>query len=385
MTESALADTRDTSGFDAVLLTDAASEMRVGGMRLVERCAFALARAGARRLLCIGTPPSTTLRLPELAVSWLTHHDDLAIWAAEADRPIIGLDASTAIDAHTIASLADATLVGPLSDPSGHLWRCQPPTLPAMIAAARRGPRQDGLPGTHAWTLPERVLLQPVKNGADRARAEETLLERLGHPNDGWFARVIDRRLSRALTRRFMHTRLQPNQISLLSITVGIVGGLLFGIGSYAATSAGALLFLLSTILDGCDGELARLTYRESRTGAHLDVIGDNVVHLVLFAGIATGLYRVMPAGHIAFLGAALLVGAVAAIASVYFCILRGTPTSAQRTLFETFASREFAYLLAGLALAGRLDLFLWIAAVGIHVFATSLWLLGRMGAHSSH
>lgn len=380
MTESALADTRDTSGFDAVLVTCAASNVRAGGMRLVERCAFALARAGAKRLLCIGPSPAPDLRLPELAISWLRPSDDLAGWSTATGRPIIGLNASTLVDARAIASLADAPGAGPLSDSEGHLWRCQPSMLPSMVAATRPGPRRDDVPGTGTWHPPETALLRPVRNGTERTSAEETLLERLGRPNDGWFTRVVDRRASRVLTKRFMHTRIVPNQITMISITVGIVGGLLFSIGSHAATSAGALLFLFSTILDGCDGELARLTYRESRTGALLDVVGDNVVHLVLFGGLAAGLYRVMPAGHIAFLGAALVVGAIAAIASVYFCILRGSPTPAQQTLFETFAGREFAYLLAGLALAGRLALFLWIAAVGIYVFAGGLWLLGRVG-----
>ncbi len=385
MTDSALAETRDTSGFDGVLIASTASEVRVGGMRMVERSAFALARAGAQRLLCIGPRPTTDLRLPEVAVSWLGSNDDVGEWSAAADRPIIGLDTNTLVDAPVIASLADAVSVGPLSDPDGRLWRCPPTMLPAMLAATRPGPRRDGMPGARTWAVPESALLLPVRNAAERASAEETLLERLGRPNDGWFTRVVDRRASRALTKRFMHTRVRPNQITMLSIAVGIVGGLLFGVGSYSATSVGALLFLFSTILDGCDGELARLTYRESRTGALLDVVGDNVVHLVLFAGLATGLYRVMPAGHIAFLGAALLVGAVAAITSVYFCILRGSPTSAQQKLFETFAGREFAYLLAGLALAGKLALFLWIAAVGIYVFAGGLWLLGRVGERPAH
>ncbi len=86
-----------------------------------------------------------------------------------------------------------------------------------------------------------------------------------------------------------MHTRIRPNQITVISIAVGIVGGLLFSVGSYAATSAGALLFLFSTILDGCDGELARLTYRESRTGALLDVVGDNAPpHVDGFAEVAS-------------------------------------------------------------------------------------------------
>ena len=53
----------------------------------------------------------------------------------------------------------------------------------------------------------------------------------------------------------------------------------------------GALLFQLSVIIDCCDGEVARLTFSESKFGQELDIWADNVVHMALFAGIACGAY----------------------------------------------------------------------------------------------
>src|SRR5207247_11336043 len=51
----------------------------------------------------------------------------------------------------------------------------------------------------------------------------------------------------------------------------------------------GALLFLTHSILDGCDGELARLKFLESRAGAVLDFWGDNLVHVAVFGCMAVG------------------------------------------------------------------------------------------------
>ena len=51
----------------------------------------------------------------------------------------------------------------------------------------------------------------------------------------------------------------------------------------------GALLFLSHSILDGCDGELARLRFQESRWGGILDFWGDNVVHVAVFACMGIG------------------------------------------------------------------------------------------------
>ena len=65
----------------------------------------------------------------------------------------------------------------------------------------------------------------------------------------------------------------------------------------------GALLVLSHSILDGCDGELARLKFQESRFGGVLDFWGDNVVHAALFAAIAAGWSRAAGAELAAALG----------------------------------------------------------------------------------
>jgi phosphatidylglycerophosphate synthase len=177
-------------------------------------------------------------------------------------------------------------------------------------------------------------------------------------------------------------TTVTPNQVTLLSVAIGIGSGLLFATGNQPAAIAGALLFLFSTIVDGCDGELARLTFRESRMGERLDLVGDNVVHIVLFGGIAVGLHRQMPTSRITVLGTLLVAGVLLAMAAVSWSFLLRRATPAQRTLFETFASREFAYLLAILTVFGKLEWFLWIAAVGTYAFVAALLLLGTRETH---
>jgi phosphatidylglycerophosphate synthase len=202
------------------------------------------------------------------------------------------------------------------------------------------------------------------------------LFARLGRPGDGWFTRLVDRRISRALTRLLIPTSVSPNAVTLVSIAIGISAGLLFATGEPQAAIAGALLFLASTIIDGCDGELARLTFRESRLGARLDVIGDNVVHLFLFGGIAFGLYRHGHDPRLAAVGWLLVLGVVLAMAAVYAFFVHREPTRAQRALFEAFASREFAYLLVVLTVIGRLEWFLWAAALGTYAFVAGLLAL---------
>jgi len=52
------------------------------------------------------------------------------------------------------------------------------------------------------------------------------------------------------------------------------------------------LLFELASIFDGCDGEVARLTYNTSDRGAFSDVLLDASSYIIFFSGLALGLYR---------------------------------------------------------------------------------------------
>jgi hypothetical protein len=49
--------------------------------------------------------------------------------------------------------------------------------------------------------------------------------------------------------------------------------------------------------------------------------------------------------------------------------------------LLDSTANRDFSVLLLALALVGRMDLFLWMAGIGIHIFWIALLMLDRRPA----
>ena len=127
--------------------------------------------------------------------------------------------------------------------------------------------------------------------------------------------------MSRFLVRA---TPLRPNHVTLVGTAIGLAGAALLARGTYAAGVFGTLLFLLAAIVDGCDGEVARLTFRESAFGQKLDVTTDNLVHLAIFVALAVGLQHRTSDGQVAVL-AALLVGGFAldGALSYYFLVVR--------------------------------------------------------------
>jgi phosphatidylglycerophosphate synthase len=225
-----------------------------------------------------------------------------------------------------------------------------------------------------------------VPSAAHIAAAEYQLLQRLGRHDESPIVSRINRALSRQITRRLMHTSITPNQITVVSAFIGLCGALLLAQPSQLWQVCGGLLFLCSTIIDGCDGEIARLTFQESAFGAKFDIVMDNVVHLFLFPSIAIGLYRQYEAPVYLILGGLAMGGIV--LSMIVYMPHRLRPhrvTSAQTRLHDSLASRDFAYILPVLAFVKGLSWFLWATVIGTYLFAIA-WLVlaqrARQGAH---
>jgi phosphatidylglycerophosphate synthase len=199
--------------------------------------------------------------------------------------------------------------------------------------------------------------------------------------DDGFIASHFDRHISQFISRRIAHFDISPNQITLMGMSLGLVAAFLLSRPGYWPKLIGSLLFVICVIVDGVDGEVARLALKESNFGHYLDIVTDNIVHAAIFVGIAFGLYH--DAGdtkYIHFLWA-MMGGFGLCLIAVYQCILRldeETLNQSPRILriMALVTNRDFAYLVFALALIGRLSWFLLGAAVGSYLFAIGLWVV---------
>src|SRR3974390_384662 len=153
-------------------------------------------------------------------------------------------------------------------------------------------------------------LWQGVHTEEDRAAANEKLDRWLVKPTDGVFARM-NRRVSIPLSHQLIKYPITPNMVSLFTLGVSFMSGLYFAFGGYWNAVFGAALSLCASILDGCDGEVARLKLQSSAFGCWLDTACDYLYYLFLFAGMTIGLVR--STGRTSFVGwgVALFVGAI--------------------------------------------------------------------------
>ena len=100
---------------------------------------------------------------------------------------------------------------------------------------------------------------------------------------DGVVSRHLNRRISRPIARLLSHTPVTPNQVSLASLLVAVAAFFSFSFGYYIA---GALLAQTSSIVDGIDGDLARLRDMTSAFGGFMDSILDRYADALIILGL---------------------------------------------------------------------------------------------------
>lgn len=128
---------------------------------------------------------------------------------------------------------------------------------------------------------------QDVDTPTMHDRAEEGLLKwAAGKPADGIIARRANRPLSKRLTRLLTRTRITPNQVSFVAFAIGLLAAFFLARGHYWSLLLGGLLVQLASIVDGCDGELARLRLAPSNYGGWLDALLDRYADAAILAGL---------------------------------------------------------------------------------------------------
>jgi phosphatidylglycerophosphate synthase len=245
--------------FALVLEPSGGAERRVAGLSLALRLALTAQAAGATAVV---VPPAER----ELRA---------ALADARLRLPIVD-----ALPEASAAVHAPATLL------------VHPATLRALGASLHRAERRSLADVREPPGVAYAFAPHDVTSDAAARLAEQQLFRSLRKPQDGWTSRYLNRYISLSISRWLVKTALRPNQVSVAILGVGVAGGLCAAQGGYWPLVIGALLFQAQSVLDGCDGEMSRVSHRGSRLGEWLDTVGDDLTNYGFFAGAALGLYR---------------------------------------------------------------------------------------------
>ncbi len=335
---------------------EATAGIRVAALTLLDRLVVAAHRGGAGPItIVVANGPPVLKRTTALGIP-------ARIVTAPPPRDAAMLVASSDL-------LVQAADVRALLDHGGRLAGADGTPLPIGVLPGGDAPWQTALAGLPA--LRARGVACRITDAVSARRAEQALWASLTSASDGFVDRVFNRPCGRVLSKVLVHTPVSPNAVSLISIGIGLVAAGLFAVGNHPTAVCAAVLFQLSAIVDCVDGDLARVLFKESALGKWLDLAGDQVVHVAVFAAIAAGCARRGQLPSALWLGLSAVAGALLSFA----VIVRGMKRPARdrsrllQKLIDSATNRDFSVLVLLLACVNRLDWFLWMAAIGSHLF----------------
>jgi choline kinase/phosphatidylglycerophosphate synthase len=200
-----------------------------------------------------------------------------------------------------------------------------------------------------------------------RALYPKILRKSLRKPEDGPVSVLINRPISTRIST-FIYRRgfyISPNAVSFISFLTCILGSFLFLLGFNLLSG---LVIQLSSILDGIDGELARLFGTKTKFGALLDSILDRYADLAVVISAALALKMD------SFTLLIALISAANVFTVSYVSKLSGTEIRKY-----SFSTRDVRLLVAAVAMAAGVPwAFLYYMALFPTGFATAVLLISK-------
>jgi len=148
-----------------------------------------------------------------------------------------------------------------------------------------------------------------VDDKTDRKNAELLICNKLKKDTDGPVSQILNRPISLRISKLLLKTGITPNQISVLSFVIGLAGASFFFVGEYFYLILGAMLVHIHSIVDGCDGEVARLKLRQTKYGGWLDSVLDRYADAAIILGLAYGYWSITGDMTIWIIGFFALIG----------------------------------------------------------------------------
>jgi phosphatidylglycerophosphate synthase len=387
---------------------------RVAGLAVAERVMRSAFRARYARVLVLADPAMAP-KLSRIARDIRGRTSIVTSEAAWQDAlgSIPGQTAVTAIGGGLVVSpalLEDAgslnvTSQAPRDVPAGSEWPVSG-VLRVRAEDARDITQLAGLLRERRATaaaLPTGVdvsqgrgrLVLRLAEPADIAVAEQTIRRSSYKNTDNTLAR-FNRRMSLPISIALIRTPLTANQLSVALVALGFYSAWLFSLGHYWPGVLGAFLSLAASVLDGCDGEIARLKYQESALGCWIETFGDYSYYIAIFAGLTVGAAHRTGWEGFYWLGAVALAGTLVTFGFLIY--LRSRITAGQPDKLHSIARDRFKaepswwsriiwrisfvatrsampYGIVALSLLGLLPLVIVLAAIGSNTYWISLVL----------
>lgn len=367
-----------------VLLVAGRQSQRIGGMTLVERAAAVAVRTGFGPVHVHGTPvpPADLDALARRYGPDITVHTDAAPLAGiPVGSPLLALGPDALLGPEVVRAFASHAArpgTGPLAvvrDGTGLALY-----IPSVTSAMTRASSLDLLlADLDSTAVVERLahpglFIERVPPDVDARDLARRFIRHLNGRGEAHFTKRI-RRYSVPLSAWLTDRGVRPSMVTLGGLLLAVLSALALAQGDYLLGLLGAAAYYASMVLDCSDGEVARLSVRDSAFGAWFETVVDYGTYVL----VLTALFVATQSGeHAAFYRlATLFAAASSAVVIAVASYLRRRVAGADPGQFDDASA-------SALAKAGRLHRFArwgrqWIKRSTMAHLIVAFALVGRL------
>lgn len=280
------------------------ADVRVGGLTLLERACLSIQAAGFSDILLVKSHtyemrPLARLNTPVQALDYDSCPDEIAEQIVESlgDKRICLCVLDAMLSPSCFSIPPDGADVRILIDgtPTGIYFVSH--QTAQKIVQSEHGLDDIESHVAETWQAPDHVLYHRMMC-ADDLRTGQNKLTRslrkpLGRESDGLVAYFINRPCSLQISKRLANTKITPNMVTFFGLLLGLAAATLVATGDHMLMVAAVILWQLSSMVDGIDGELARMRMSPSHKGEWFDTICDDVTNITFMLGLGHGLYMI--------------------------------------------------------------------------------------------
>ncbi len=272
--------------------------------------------------------------------------------------------------------------------PSGAVIPASGGVALATTDVAKQLPDAALASGNLTGSLPNPVILdignrtcQSVGSKAELKEVKKRMIKNLTKPTDGIVSRNINRRVSTSISRWVTYLPVSPNQITLVTGLIAFIPCYFMYQGGYKNWLIGAATYQLASILDGVDGEIARLKMKSSKFGQWLDTMLDFVSMIAVLLCLVAGVHRVDQPEYIRWAGKLAIIFAVLCFLGLLLYVIRFKKEGSFSIQYSFLDSdSKWAKVIKSLDFLGKRDFYIFFFLI-LAVFGLMPWALVYVGA----
>ena len=198
----------------------------------------------------------------------------------------------------------------------------------------------------------------------------------ISHSDSPIIDRYIIRKISGFITWLLVKTPVTPNQVTIISLILGIASAAFFSHGAHTYTIIAGLFYFISTVFDQCDGEVARHKQMTSDFGKTFDIIVDSIVNATITIGITIAIYKTNGSGLSIMAGLLAMTGIVISLLLTTYFSHENNNNTGTKEMLDRLNNKDFFYIIMlASVIFNQMIWFLLIMAIGTNIY----WIVHKI------